>query len=257
MNIIGNTCIASYLVKYYLNERFNNPFNWALIDYKSIYNLITNYKTIDFNKIKISKGRLINECYSSVADNYITIDNKVNVFYVHYIKDDSCKVPVTRENQIYTDDPVNQIIKMYRKRLLRMKGTPIFVLGTAWHRLHITEKVVNDLIKLKSNYPIIIVTDKDINIKLPKNILYYKYEPGLSGIEVAKGVYENLFKNNKVNKLIDELNKIELNKPKLKILPSKKLIKVKTEPINKNKLTKSKLPKLPTPLIKALKIKEL
>ena len=47
MNIIANSCVGSDIITKILNERFENPFCWCVIDFNSMCTLIKDYeKTI-------------------------------------------------------------------------------------------------------------------------------------------------------------------------------------------------------------------
>lgn len=76
MNIISNSCLGSYITRDYLKTKYNNPFCWSVIDDNSICTLINDYYNINFKNYELTKDNNWNF--------YLTIDNKIKVWYVHY-----------------------------------------------------------------------------------------------------------------------------------------------------------------------------
>lgn len=245
MNIIGNTCLGSSFMKFALNSKLNNPFSWALIDNESMLYLIKNYDKIDFKNIQI--GRLSDSeatkkylpklriCQD--LDYYILIDGKVMVCYMHIISSymKQSKVYESRREKI-----IPFLRNIYFRRLARMKEEPIFVIGTSWERCVITESYINELLKLKSKYKIIMVGKLDYNKKLPSNYIYVKSTVSKNDAKCAKSVYNEI------------CNKLVPSKPKVNVVKTESPLKLE---LKLNKLQKPKLLDLPVPFLNVLKLR--
>lgn len=59
MNIISNNCLGGFFYKFN-NIQFNNPFIWSAILTDSMYYLIKNYDTINFNNFELTKSEFNN-----------------------------------------------------------------------------------------------------------------------------------------------------------------------------------------------------
>lgn len=58
MNLIGNSCVSAFIIRDFLKEEYTNPFCWNIIDYKSMYNLIKYYDTINFLNYKLENSSI-------------------------------------------------------------------------------------------------------------------------------------------------------------------------------------------------------
>lgn len=126
-NIIGNSCISSWITAKILKQQFINPFCWCIMDFNSCLNLIQNFYDINFADIELQYNDNNNEFSVIIA-------NLVRVQYVHYKFD-------LMANDIITDGPdvrYNQIweyiISKYierTKRMIQNKIEPIFMFAGA------------------------------------------------------------------------------------------------------------------------------
>ena len=85
MIFIGSDCVGARIYEQ-LNLQFNNPFCWSRLSYNDFCFLISNIQNIDFNKFSIN---LINDPAENKNKNkvgIVSIDNKINVLYPHYIQ---------------------------------------------------------------------------------------------------------------------------------------------------------------------------
>ena len=74
-NLIGNSCIASWITTKLLNQAFINPFTWCIMDFESSYNLVKNWNDLNFKNFELVKD-----------DNWnfsIIVDNLIKIQYVH------------------------------------------------------------------------------------------------------------------------------------------------------------------------------
>jgi len=165
MNIIANSCVGSDIITKILNERFENPFCWCVIDFDSMCTLIKDYEKIDFRKyILLRNGNICT----------IEIDGKVKVQYVHYMYDERYDAPTNIEGSadiLYKkiDEYVEQ---KYIERLKRMQDKqeePIFIFADSFEGLgrgDLTESQQRCLNELKnvSKYKIYYYASKKLNI---------------------------------------------------------------------------------------------
>lgn len=85
MNLVGNSCVASYITRDILNEKYKNPFCWCIMDFNSSYNLVKFWDDLNFENYKIVR---------EVDGNFsVSIEEKIRVQYVHYIFDQKYKSP--------------------------------------------------------------------------------------------------------------------------------------------------------------------
>lgn len=124
MNLVGNSCVSSYINRDFLHVKYINPFCWCIMDFDSCYNLVKYWDELDFNNFDLIKD-----------DNWmfsIVIDGKVTVQYVHYIFDKNASnliknPPDVRWNRIW-----EYICTKYIERIQKIKSEPpIFLFATA------------------------------------------------------------------------------------------------------------------------------
>lgn len=173
MNLVGNTCVASYITRDYIKQPFVNPFVWAVMDFESCYNLVKYWDDINFKNYELVKNE--NWEFS------IIIDGKVKVQYVHYkFSKEHDKIAI-KNNDVYYNRIWTYIIEKYDKRIVNVrneKPTFIFVYPNNAPTPHIksfTLEQQKKLEELNSHYKIIISfkdmisSDKLICIKQDKN----------------------------------------------------------------------------------------
>ena len=192
MNIIGNSCIASYITRDCLQQQFENPFTWCIMDYTSCYNLVKYYSKINYLNFKLCSNGLTN--FSIIVDGLVTIQ------YVHYHFDAKCNTPTIINNDVYYNKIWEYIISKYVSRVNRMlsyQHDPIFIFATANYGLarHIpfTYDQQTELDNLNSPYPIVIsfgnmVTNSRLHV-IPQTTAYID-----NGLNISKYIFSELRK---------------------------------------------------------------
>lgn len=124
LNLVGNSCIASYITRDCIKQPFVNPFCWSIMDFPSCYNLVKYWDSINFTKFKLIKD--------SDWNFSILIDGKVTVKYVHYLfKKDAAKIEV-HGTDVYWNRIWEYIVSKYIHRTKHIRETPpIFLFATA------------------------------------------------------------------------------------------------------------------------------
>lgn len=167
MNIISNTCLGAYITRDFVKEIYQNPFQWNIIDYASMKNLIENYDSLHemFYTAKIEKDTDFVSLY---------LANKILIQYVH-IKPLS-KSTVKNQNDIFIEDNhiIDYTLNKFKMRISRCHEDPFFILHFQPH--HPISGNRTELLKfyntIESKYPIIIITD-DKNVVSKDNILVF------------------------------------------------------------------------------------
>jgi len=106
--LIGNTCSAAYAYGK-AGIKYNHPFMWNSIYAKDFYTLITEFNNIDFKEIKAAYKLFPRD---NIEKPCITIDNKVNVFYIHYSLDEVETHYLQRVDRL-TEVDTNKILFAY------------------------------------------------------------------------------------------------------------------------------------------------
>lgn len=172
MNLIGNSCLSSFITKEHIKEGYSNPFCWSVIDINSFCYLIENFDKINFWNYELVKDENWNF--------YIIIDEKIKVKFIHYKFSKQHSTILRKGLDVFYNKIWTYIVEKYETRLKRMlekKEEPIFIIGSSYDKSFgaVDENDIKKLSKLKTNYKIIITSDKDINFQLPNNIVYYKH----------------------------------------------------------------------------------
>lgn len=191
MNLIGNSCVGAFIIRDFLKEEYINPFCWNIIDYKSMYNLIKYYDSINFLNYK-----LINE--NNVFS--ILIDDKVKVKYIHYKKDKNINGIKFEAFDVLSNNIEKYIIEKYESRVKKMlskKEKPIFLIAAGYtQEYYYSEKELKSIIDINSPYKIIISYDK-CKIKSTNNviILNHNFKMNMSGVhfKLASFIAKNIF----------------------------------------------------------------
>lgn len=163
-NIIGNGCFSSFITKNLLKQKYVNPFIWSLLRYEDMYNLISLYDVLNFDSYKI--------IYNEKDNNYtINIDNKVNILYIHYKLDKNAKEYTVIGSDGFYCDMENYLKKKYEEHIVLMKRyDPIFLVAQTNSVNHYTEKELDSIENIKSNYIIYVDREKKGNTKASKDI---------------------------------------------------------------------------------------
>lgn len=180
MNIISHNCVSGriYQMK---GLKYETPFVWCIIPPEDFFYLYNNYDNINYKNIKINKEN---------NDYRIVVDDKINVYYVHYKYDKNCTV-VTKKTKIdiFYNKIEDYIIEKYFIRLERMKDKPIFIVTD---REFPTKPQFNfkkdDLLKYVNKDDCIVVTcDKSI---IGKNVVYSRSK-NIDPKEIAQIILDN------------------------------------------------------------------
>lgn len=186
MNLVGNTCVASYITRDCLTQPFINPFVWNIMDFDSCYNLVKYWDEIDFENYELVKD--YNWNFS------IIIDRKIKVQYVHYKFQKDCKTLTVKNNDVYSNHIWEYIVEKYTKRIRNVhEEPPIFVFATANYgsdrHIPFTLEQQKKLDELNSSYKIIISFKNMINsnklLCIKQNTKFYN-----NGITFSKYIYD-------------------------------------------------------------------
>lgn len=186
-NLVGNTCICSWITKEILKQEFINPFTWCIVFFESCYNLVKYWDTLNFYNYELIKDS--NNNFS------INIDKKVIINYVHYKFDKNIETPTKKGDDIFYNKIDEYILEKYKNRvdkMLEFKKDPIFIFAAS----HISRSVFTleeqkRMEELNSKYRIIfsfdemIETDKIETIKLDK-----KYDGNT--LKMSKEIYDKI-----------------------------------------------------------------
>ena len=190
MNLIGNTCLSSFIIRDYIKIPYNNPFCWNVIDIDSFCYLIENYNKINFKDYELIKDSNWN--FSLI------IDKKIKTQYVHYKFSIEDKIIRKNNLDVYYNKIWLYIIEKYEKRLkimLEQQEEPIFIIGSSYDKsfgsvdLNDIKKIIN----IKTKYKIIITSNIDLNFDLPSNIIYYKHSIIKNNCMLSKLLYNTIF----------------------------------------------------------------
>ena len=171
-NIIANTCIGADIYKYHLKMPYQTPFCWNTIDDNSMFNLISNYDTINFKKYELIKDKNWN--FSILINDLV----KVNYVHYHFSKNDN-KIR-TDNADVYYNKIWEYIIEKYEERTnrflqLKNKEEPFFVIGSSWNGQKCKLNTIKKISTIDTNYKILFLVDFNNSIELPKNCMLYKH----------------------------------------------------------------------------------
>lgn len=161
MIFIGSDCVGARIYEQ-LNLQFNNPFCWSRISYNDFIFLANNLQNIDFNKFSIN---LINDPAENKNKNkvgIVSIDNKIDILYPHYIQNSKYDIPTKINTDVYYNKMNEYILEKYTIRTSRMNLNENVCL-ILHHKIDrpgfdITYNDCKDFIHRKFLYPKILVT---------------------------------------------------------------------------------------------------
>ena len=78
MNVISNNCCGGWFYRLH-HHQFNNPFIWMVASYETIYNTMMHFYDINWANINLTESNLRRNTF------IITVDNIIELHYVHYI----------------------------------------------------------------------------------------------------------------------------------------------------------------------------
>lgn len=148
MNLVGNSCVSAFIMRDCFKQEFNNPFCWAKIDFNSMYNLISKWDSIHFDKVDFIKS---NNCYNAI------IDDVVKVQYIHYIEDNKRNEISFEKSNVIGPNILDYVKTKYFSRLAKMKEPPTFLLAAGyWQEYYVNDNQIEKLLDLNSKYTIIV-----------------------------------------------------------------------------------------------------
>lgn len=194
-NIIGNSCVSSFITNDLLHQQFINPFCWATLDFNSMYNLIKYYDTINWKN------------YEIIKDNkwmfYTLIDNKVKIRWAHYKfspKDTKLRKVKPDVNYCKIWEYINEKYNLRIDRMLKYKIEPIFIVGSLHSGHWYTKDQIKKICEIQTNYKIIIVNNNyDFSNEYP-NIIFHKTKFKEEGKTNNSVISKELFEKYKILK---------------------------------------------------------
>lgn len=189
-NLVGNSCVSSYITRDILKQKFVNPFVWNIFDFNSSYNLVKNWDNINFEKFK-----LVNNFDGTFS---ILIDDLVKVKYVHYLYSQKDTEIRKENNDVYYNKIQDYVIDKYLSRIKFVRSvSPIFLFATANFGLDrhkpftLYEQKLLEMLDCK--YPIVISFKEMISSN--KLITIRQNYPFIdNGLQFSSYVYDNLRK---------------------------------------------------------------
>ena len=124
MNVVSNNCAGSYFMTHG-SEKLGNPFSWAIITYSSMDNMLSHFYDIDWAKFALNKST------RWPGTVFVTVDNLVDIHYIHYHHNPVNKTPVVHGHDISSSNIWEYIVEKYTTRLKRMvaaKQEPKFLI---------------------------------------------------------------------------------------------------------------------------------
>jgi hypothetical protein len=173
MFVISNNCCGGRLYQQ-TNNKFNNPFIWMISSYDSIYEVLNNFKNINWFNYEMDKSKIKPNTF------IIRIDNKIEINYVHYIFDPTATQIIQKKKydieEHWTGDIcynkiwefVNEKYIERTKRMLSLKEEPCFLIREETLGNSNIKYNLNDIANCNSQYKRIIIT-KNKNIKRNDN----------------------------------------------------------------------------------------
>lgn len=190
MNLVGNSCIASWITNRILKCEFSNPFTWCIMDFDSSYNSVKYWDDLDFTNYELVKDQNWN--FS------IIIDKNVKIQYVHYKFNPKYNKPTKIGDDIFYNKIWEYIIEKYDSRVNRMlkyKENPVFFFACAKSadnkRSNFSLEQQKKLVELNSKYKIILSFDQMIKDDRIVTLEQNKNYKG-NTLEMAKFLYSEL-----------------------------------------------------------------
>ena len=149
MNIIGNSCASSYVVRDLLKERFSNPFVWCSVTEADILFVRSNYGAINWNDIRVG---LYDNKTLRTKNVKIVVDGKIEIKYPHYcLSKGNTKVDGIN---VFSKDIIQWATDKYNARVARMEqaGAPFYVLGGSWEDQMMSLSTKYDLVNAENAY---------------------------------------------------------------------------------------------------------
>lgn len=111
MIILSHNCLAGFIYRDILHEKYNHPFIWSFVE-SDFCDFIQNFRNIDFNNVYLESKN--GHCNGIMT---LHIDDKLIVRYSHVKFDKNADVPYTQDVNVYTNEPWKYVLEKYEKRL--------------------------------------------------------------------------------------------------------------------------------------------
>ncbi len=124
MNVISTNCAGSYIMTSG-SEPLGNPFSWAFTPYKSIDILLSQFNELNFANISLTESHRWKGTYT------LTIDDVVDIYYIHYHFNPLRDIPYKENNDISMCNIWEYIIDKYiirTKRMMKNGEQPSFLI---------------------------------------------------------------------------------------------------------------------------------
>lgn len=185
MNLVGNSCVSAFIMRDCFKQEFNNPFCWAKIDFNSMYNLISKWDSIHFDKVDFIKS---NNFYNAI------IDDVVKVQYIHYIEDNKRNEISFEKSNVIGPNILDYVKTKYFSRLAKMKEPPTFLLAAGyWQEYYVNDNQIEKLLDLNSKYTIIVsMPNSKMNVMKSTNnikIHNHSFKMGSDGVHRKLAYY--------------------------------------------------------------------
>lgn len=168
MNIICNNCGGADIYNLKKME-FNNPFIWCAVFADDMISLVEQYDKLNFKNYELIK---FTEDYAN-KNNYdrfnptmtgILIDNKVRIFYTHYLWGTETK-PTKKGPDVFYRKNFEYAYTKFEKRLKRMlenNEEPKFLIF-GYKRHGWNKNKIEKLLTINTKYKVLLITDFDVN----------------------------------------------------------------------------------------------
>lgn len=177
-NIIASNCIGGIYYQM-LNIEYQNPFIWNTIKLTDFIKLITEWNNINFQNITtLFTSKECQKEYNNEKCSTIILDDKIKIYFIHHhytpnIKSSPKPRPYdSRLYDVYGEDILEYIENKWLKRSERLNLTnPIFVY---FDDNRSTNDNISKLYDLNLKYPLIIISQKQIQIPNKENLFFFK-----------------------------------------------------------------------------------
>ena len=167
MNIVANTCIGAYITRDILKEKYQNPFQWNIIDYDSLYLLVEHWN--DLKKYQVTCKILDKNDFPSII-----LDDRIKIDFVHIKKTSCINKTDKNQNNVFIEDNkiIDYTLTKFHERMNRINEEPTFIIQYQPNHpiTGNTTKLLNLYNNVKTSYPIIILTNNK-NMISKNNIL--------------------------------------------------------------------------------------
>ena len=154
-NIISNCCLGGHLYRTQ-GIPYQNPFVWSAVLAESMKTLISSFDRIEWANVVVEKCDWVK--YAGTPRYMLVVDNKIKIYYTHYIKDDRYDTPVVNDVDVFYKDIEQYIIDKYTNRLQRMSSNPVFIILDEIPHYDYTKDNIYELLHIHSSAKLIVIT---------------------------------------------------------------------------------------------------